>query len=100
MWQPIETAPKDGTRVLLYEPRDDEHMIEVGFWDYDSWYGPVHVYTIWPTHWQPLPTPPATSMAEVNQRVVNAAPKEIAAYIKAKNGYLNRAGGHDDVEAN
>ena len=57
-WQPISTAPKDGEWILLYEERDDEHAIECGFFDCGDWYGPDHIYTIYPTHWQPLPEPP------------------------------------------
>ena len=57
-WQPIETAPKDGTYVLLYEPRDDDHAIEVGFYECETWYGMDHIYSIYPTHWMPLPKPP------------------------------------------
>jgi hypothetical protein len=58
-WQPIETAPKDGTRLLLFSrrPWDRPH---VGYycgpphgWVTDhGWCGPK------PTHWQPLPEPP------------------------------------------
>lgn len=59
-WLPIASAPKDGTRVFLYEPRDDEHAYEVGFWDTGYWYGPTHIYTICPTHWAPC-TPPTQS---------------------------------------
>jgi len=71
-WQPIETAPKDGTAVLLYKP--DEEMMGsytlVGFWDkqWCNWAGDgdALVYFSYlyqkeyghPTHWQPLPEPP------------------------------------------
>lgn len=75
-WQPIETAPKDGTYVLIA----DEHHVTIGryhrdvgrtligadqpywedydhsFWDRyekdgDDWFQP--------TKWAPLPSPPA-----------------------------------------
>ena len=69
-WQPIETAPKDGTVILLYEPDDDvkdRPQTFVGCWDEDR---PTRVYgTQWmceeydafnhyPTHWMELPAPP------------------------------------------
>lgn len=62
-WQPIETAPKDGTRVLLFTrwlgdgqyhcpPFDD---VQIGLWDRDEW----ELINIGdPTHWMPLPSPP------------------------------------------
>ena len=66
-WQPIETAPKDGSYIILYRPSNDGRhkdavregkfhrygMAETwrvrsgGVWDIDA-----------PTHWQPLPEPP------------------------------------------
>lgn len=62
MWQPIETAPKDGSCVLLYWP--DIDSIATG-----AWYAPLGcvehwckdcrvTYCIDPTHWMPLPDPP------------------------------------------
>ena len=58
-WQPIATAPKDGTEVILYDPAWtrattgiwDEHA---GFWCY----GDDYWFKAKPTHWQPLPEPP------------------------------------------
>lgn len=58
-WRPIETAPKDGTRVLLGLQRRLKKpvpgYVEIGRWDGDHWapYIPVD----W-THWQPLPEGP------------------------------------------
>lgn len=85
-WQPIETAPKDGTEILGYAPDGFEigHLYrsrEIGVmyfnansgdWEthasfmesspgtYDTMYceGPQ---TAKPTHWQPLPPPPPTT---------------------------------------
>lgn len=59
-WQPIETAPKDGTRLLLmWEPFSgmSEH-VELGKWNVrNGWvntYG--HAFSGSPTHFMPLPT--------------------------------------------
>ena len=54
-WQPIETAPKDGTVVLLAHPKgriaDGCHHPRYGAW---SW---PYVMSE-PTHWAPLPAAP------------------------------------------
>lgn len=58
-WQPIETAPKDGTRVLLWRRaiRDQPAPIMAdGFWCETCWVWPYILSE--PTHWQPLPAPP------------------------------------------
>lgn len=54
-WRPIETAPKDGTHVMLF----DNDAIKVGLWwePYNDW-GPRIALIKNPTHWIPLPTPP------------------------------------------
>ena len=68
-WRPIETAPKDGTNVLLYGRWKGEVSKNPEYWDifkaaysFDEWvvcdsdiYGPI---ILDPTHWQPLPKPP------------------------------------------
>ena len=65
-WQPIETAPKDETLILGFDPNADcpiyvirwfslndetgpGYWIEAGGEEYESWN---------PTHWMPLPKPP------------------------------------------
>jgi hypothetical protein len=76
-WQPIETAPKDGTSVLLMD--NDQPGLPGGVADrcwsgntaVAAWWGaeggewvcymdmiedPISHFT--PTHWQPLPDPP------------------------------------------
>lgn len=59
-WQPIETAPKDGTRVLLV--RDNQQV--VAFYDMGDWVimpsreGNVGWLFTNPTHWMPLPALP------------------------------------------
>lgn len=71
-WQPIETAPKDGTKILLFQPdvwNSDwndyegryEPCVETGFYN-DCGYPTGYYYPVFPintpTHWMPLPSPP------------------------------------------
>ncbi|MDW9762194.1 DUF551 domain-containing protein [Sinorhizobium meliloti] len=62
-WQPIETAPKDWTDVLLFVPNLDSDWRNVceGYYDAENevWENPMFG-AVDPTHWQPLPTPPET----------------------------------------
>ncbi len=66
-WRPIESAPKDGRPVLLTARGG---QIGVCFWSDDRWiyHGltPVIDADWWdaPTHWRPLPAPPALPNAE------------------------------------
>jgi hypothetical protein len=72
-WQSIETAPKDGTTILLFgenvvtvggwvsaadqgaEP-EEEFLIAAGWWSFD-------LRDNTPTHWMPLPEPPQAAPA-------------------------------------
>lgn len=61
-WQPIETAPKDGTRVLVarFAPGTKyDKIMKVDRWQEKySGFG-LFNHTYWPpTHWMPLPAPP------------------------------------------
>jgi len=65
-WMPIETAPRDGTRLLLADEThvaighrgrtllaaDEPYLEPFDFWDMecDDWFPP--------THWQAIPPPP------------------------------------------
>ena len=68
-WQPIETAPKDGTHIILLV----ENKAIEGWYEYDNWYKdykwnvvklPIHGCDCCshdnddPTGWTPLPEPP------------------------------------------
>jgi len=70
-WHPIETAPKDGTPILVFDPRgdgeDEARTTAVGRWGQWSADGEIYCWLMeagdgWvnPTHWRPLPTPPIT----------------------------------------
>lgn len=64
LWRPIETAPKDGTHFLAYEPAGDMYRAA---YDRDGALacicGQPVVYTPEPTLWMPLPAPPALDAA-------------------------------------
>lgn len=77
-WQPIETAPKDGTRVLLWIEWSDVPVI--GEFSHGRWRADTEHYSVScgagcyggsvssdrymkPTHWRPLPAPPAIDQA-------------------------------------
>jgi hypothetical protein len=55
-WQPIETAPKDGTDILLMRRGS---YIRTGFWArrMENWSLDIAVRVDPPTHWAPLPKP-------------------------------------------
>lgn len=62
-WLPIETAPKDGTRILLwdepfsYVPTIDRlGFIRCGYWQYELGFGCADRRRV--THWMPLPAAP------------------------------------------
>ena len=63
-WQPIETAPRDGTQFLVNCPHvecgvsimqwDDRLYMLVSAFDGKPWLSRLSK----PTHWTPLPAPP------------------------------------------
>ena len=62
-WQPIETSPRNHTRILLFVP---PYGSTTGHWDClfgdDGWN--MHAVlnkSAEPTHWMPLPDPPKES---------------------------------------
>ena len=63
-WQPISTAPRDGTRVLLYDQHDPGSGFArvVGAWDpkWKRWFSIPGSYTKRPSHWMALPPPPSS----------------------------------------
>ena len=62
-WQPIETAPKDGTQIDVWCPdADDGYRVADAWVDHaGNWRCCFDNNVRWarqPTHWQPLPVPP------------------------------------------
>jgi len=78
-WQPIETAPKDGTRVLIADAKNVEtgqwspaYYSGTGYfvdydegWDDDRYDAAQRFYRNGPqpTHWMPLPAAPVAECA-------------------------------------
>ena len=67
-WQPISTAPRDGTEILGYAPerrgrmiRQDVATMAWGWLGSGGWYSTANGIPITEevTHWMPLPDPPA-----------------------------------------
>lgn len=68
-WRPIETAPKDGTQIMVWR----RSSFGSGYFRLDRWTRDWREHEDWegnregqgegsmypPTHWTPLPTPPA-----------------------------------------
>lgn len=65
-WQPIETAPKDGTIILGYD--DSGVVAAMRFvvpmygghpeWELAELSWPNDSMSAYPTHWMPMPPPP------------------------------------------
>lgn len=55
LWQPIQTAPKDETFILLGNP--EWEICWQGFWDVNGWqrFNSSGQDYLNPTHWMPLP---------------------------------------------
>lgn len=71
-WQPIETAPKDGTWILVNDGTGSAHPpVHVVHWSNPEWMGGPDTWVTMaigpnpdtyepnPTHWMPIPTPPS-----------------------------------------
>lgn len=66
-WQPIETAPKDGTYILLGGCKHGP-AVRIGYWgpgrydhrrrEYERGWADGPAYGFNPTHWMPLPPAP------------------------------------------
>ena len=88
-WLPIESAPRDGTAILIFEPAGhygnltssqmpdsfeggfyfsndprlihyDDLRFAIGYWTPRGRWGNRNCADVNPTHWMPLPSPPPT----------------------------------------
>jgi len=66
-WQPMATAPKDGTHILIYERSTHRFLPDIYVVNWRTKTGDTgdcteaageEYYTWEPTHWMPLPPPP------------------------------------------
>lgn len=65
-WKPIDTAPRDGTAILVFVPsKFDAGSVLPAAWadDDEEWQTvgcvyPDESYDVHPTHWMPIPAPP------------------------------------------
>jgi disulfide bond formation protein DsbB len=67
-WQPIETAPRDGTRILLFIPGFIGDKIWTGLWA-NAWFTSIGKCDPdeQPSHWMPLPEPPSSLPPQVTE---------------------------------
>ena len=77
-WQPIETAPKDGTLIIAYRPKGNKYIRNVS---QDYWMITETGRGVWaksnsyrePTHWHPLPAPPKNGVLRGSNEPVTVA---------------------------
>ena len=87
-WKPIETAPRDGTPVILTGPYKSKPstatmtnkppIVDTGYYKHGIWTG-YYKHGIWqsgslrmagnPTHWMPMPEPPEPELPNVLKSV-------------------------------
>ena len=56
-WQPIETAPKDGTYILVSIPLSLKSKVRIVNYNDHFWRDDNRNITNEPSHWMPLPRP-------------------------------------------
>ena len=92
-WLPIETAPKDGTNILVHWP-EMFHCSFTAHWNTGKWSdAPIgwkwsgwsnNAFQVGPTHWQPLPKPPISqSSGPLTPPSEPQTPAELAASCPA-----------------
>lgn len=62
-WRPIETAPKDGTKIILLLSTGAGNMVHIGCKDQrpnSGWHIEPNGYWSSVTHWMPLPAAPVS----------------------------------------
>lgn len=92
-WQPIETAPKDGTKFLAYPVFGKPCEVHIVWWEklvrVSGWRA---MFGVWsprePTHWMPLPAPPDVKLDAANEGTGLVGARETMAEIIA-DGWAN-----------
>lgn len=58
-WEKIDGAPRDGTRILIFDPRSELKPIKLAHWDRETEQWRDDAERWWcPTHWHALPQQP------------------------------------------
>lgn len=63
-WRPIKTLPDNGIGMIIYlQPRDGKRMVGLGYKTVSGYWCDTKsgFRRIDPTHWMPLPEPPAST---------------------------------------
>ncbi len=78
-WRPIETCPRDGTDFLAMDEGGDMYRCAFEIAGDEAYFsvrcGQPVVYSPEPTHWQPLPAPPAAHAPETAAEESPYAPR-------------------------
>ena len=87
-WQPIETAPRDGTLIIVYQDAqsvdfDDGKgpLITTASWNGDDFESPRHMVFL-PTHWIRIPTTFRSDKSLTPREIVNARYFELAKLVE------------------
>ena len=67
-WRPISEAPKDGTEILVGWVGAQNRIVSRWLKNLEKWSHPFSREPNPPTHWMPLPTPPAEKTLACNDR--------------------------------
>lgn len=57
-WRPIETAPRDMVKVLVFAEGWASPIVATQLDRWDGWYSVPGKHHVKPSHWMPLPDPP------------------------------------------
>ena len=98
-WMPIDSAPKDGTEVLVWDGAIRGVLIAEhahGAWivcDGEGW------ERISPTHWQPLPPPPGDGDKGGSNSVIAATEKALRGLMDAVHAVRNASSPEEALDA-
>jgi hypothetical protein len=61
-WQSIETAPKNGTMILVVEPKNHQQRLVYYHEPWGKWLSVPGRIQVRPTHWISIPDPPVSRL--------------------------------------